>query len=262
MDDEKLTQPEIPPPPEVDDDLLNWMPPELVERARIYDERDAKASESMRKGRAKAVPTPPAGRNKAFSLGALTAGAGLLAVYWALAGTGANGQQALQLRGRLWFALWMAGQAAMICIYLLYLLPLGGGLRRPALTAGLTVSLAVNIAANALLAAREEGDYSMGARIVMAIFSMLVVLAVSPNVWLLLGLLRRKTAEKRAAVLGCVGIAISLIGLISTLASKEKAAAASQPPYLTAVSIAQQLGYILLIGTWPVLDRAMLSKKV
>ena len=253
MDNENIA------PQEQNEDLLDWVPPELAERARIYEERDANTSKKKAK-RMRGPATPPEGKFQRGSLVLLIAGMSLLALNWFLAAVGVNGQQAVMQKGRLWFALWMVSQACTLCVYLLFLLPLGREMRRPALITIMGAGLLSNVVANASVIVREEGDYSLGLRLTMAAIMTAIALAVTPNVWLLSGLLRRKTAEKRAAALGLISIAISLVGLISTLA-QGRAAAASPPLYVNAIGIAQMLMYSFLLAGWPVLDRAVLTPK-
>jgi hypothetical protein len=243
------------PAPAQDDDLLGWMPPELVERARAYEERDAGAGQPKGKRERMSFTAPPGGRHRALSLAALAGGAMLLLLGTLLSATGARGAQALLEKGRLWFALWLAGQAATLCVYLLCLLPLGQKPRRPALAAALGAGLAFALAASVTTMAPRGGD-SLPFRIISIFFALLLAMAFSPNSWLLLGLLRRRSSERFSALMGSVNLAISLFGLTAALAKGKTDASAP----ITALGLVQGLCYLCLVASWPILDRAVLSK--
>jgi len=245
MNDENLAPQEAQAP--ADDDLLNWMPPELVERARYTAEKDAKTFEP--KKRRLNLVTPPAGKRKKLSLAALLCGVLLLAANTVLSATGANGQLAVMQKSRLWFALWMTGQAAMLCVYLLSLLPLSKEMRRPALLTVLGTVLIANSVSGIIVSLRQEGDFPLAFLIGMIVFSSLLILAFSPELWLMLGVLRGKTTEKLSAMMG------SVILLISLIMAKRDAAA-----YLSALKFVQGLCYVTLLFSWPVLERPVLSK--
>jgi hypothetical protein len=247
MDDNNRT-----PPPEPDDDLLDWMPPELVERARQTAERDAGAAPPRAKRRRADYTKPPGGRRPLFSLAALAGGALLLAVGTALSATGARGAQGLAEKGRPGFALWLAGQSATLCVYLFCLLPLGRRARRPALAAALGAGLALSLAAS--LAAMLRGGRGKGIELLSVAFAALLTMAFSPNLWLILGMLRRRTTEKFSALMGSANLAVGLVGLIAALAGHK----ADRSTAFTALSLAQGLCYLALLASWPVLDRAVL----
>jgi len=251
MDDNNQT----PASPEPDDDLLSWMPPELVERARQYEERDAGTGQPKGKRRRVDYTAAPKGKHRALSLAALAGGGLLLILGTFLSATGSRGAQALPEKGRLWFALWLAGQAATLCIYLLCLLPMGQKLRRSALAAALGLGLAFALAASVTTMAPRDSD-SLSYRIITILFALLLAMAFSPNSWLLLGILRRRSSEKFSVLMGSVNLAIGLLGLIATLAGGKTDA--STP--ITALGIVQGLCYLCLIASWPILDRAVLSK--
>ena len=250
MDDKDIT-----PPP--DDDLLNWMPPELVERARQYEERDAGIQQKPNgKRRRVDFTAPPEGKHRPLSLIALTIGALLLILGTTLSATGARGAQALLEKGRLGFVLWLAGQAATLCIYLVCLLPLRQKPRRPALAAALGLGLAFMLAASAITLPPRGSD-GLAYQIVTFFLALALAAAFSPNAWLLLGILRRRSSEKFSVLMGGFTFAFGLLSLISTLAGGR--ADASTP--ITALGVVQGLCYLTLIASWPVLDRSVLSKK-
>ena len=242
-----------PPTPEADDDLLNWMPPELIERAREYAQRDANTNPIKGKKKRIDYAVPPKGNHWALSLATLAGGALLLVIGTFLQGTGSLALKALEDKGDLWFSLWLAGQAGTLCVYLLCLLPLDKKLRRAALVLALSVSLAFGLAAS--VTTMRPGDsesISPTAQLVVILFSLLIALAFHANTWLLLGVLRRKTTEKFSALMGGITLAISLLGLLAGLSETGA--------LVTALGIAQGLCFLCLIATWPVLDRALLPK--
>jgi len=272
-----------------DDDLLNWMPPELVERARVQAERDAQSAapgKSGRFGRTRAQQKPvryvepPRGEHRGRSLAAAVLGALLLTggSLWQALGTRAPAS-----RGTLWLALWAIGQAAGLCVYLLCLFPMGNilpirnsvptssslptgnkdpaekKLRRPALIAALGAHLLFGMAASVVAELRKgPGNDSPAVWITAMVIAPLLALAFAPGLWLLLGALRRKTTEKFAAFTAGVSLAVGLLGLILTLTGG-KAATAQPPVHISALNLAQSLCFLYLIATWPVLDRAVLT---
>ena len=245
------------PLPEADDDLLNWMPPELIERARRYEERDANTQPPKDKKKRIDYTKPPKGRHRTLSLAALAGGALLLVIGAILSLIGENGTQAMLEKGRLWLALWLAGQAGTLGVYLLCLLPLGKS-RRPALVFALGAGLVFGLAASVTVMLRgDRGEASPAFQIVTVIFSLLIAMAFHANTWLILGALRRKTTEKFSALMGGVNLAISLLGLITTLARGN----ADTAVLVTALGIVQGLCYLCLLVSWPVLDRCVLSKE-
>ena len=244
-------------PPEPDDDLLDWMPPELVERARKYEERDASTKQSKVKKKRVDYTVPPKAKRKRFSLGALAGGALLMAVSTALSATGAYGAQSVQEKGRVWLALWLAGQAFTLCVYLLFLLPMPKKPRRAALILTLGGGLAFGLAASMTnMMPVESESVSLPVQIITLIFALLLALAFSPNLWLMLGALRRKTTEKFSVLMGGINLAIGLLGLITTLAKGNT----GMGTLVTALNIGQGLCFLCLVASWPVLDRAVLSK--
>jgi len=252
LDNENLIPQEAETPQ--DDDLLNWTPPELTQRALYTAQKDA----GNYRGKKKKVDLskPPAGKHRTLSLALLLSGAALLVLGTILAATGANGQQAVLEKGRLWYALWMSGQASTLCIFLLFLLPLDRDMRRPALFTVLGAGLAFFVPATIVTMLRQDGDMQAGALATGIIFIVLVSLACSPSLWLLLGMARRRSGEKAAAVAGCVMVFLNLMGLFGTLSG---GANASPPAYVLALEILQGGCYVALLFNWPVLERPVLS---
>jgi len=232
------------------------MPPELVERARIQAECDAvsAAPGKSRRARAKQKPVryaePPRGRHRGRSLAAAVLGALLLAVssLWLALGT-----QAPANRGPLWLALWGAGQAATLCVFLLCLFPLRKAPRRLALIASLGAGLLFGMAASVAAELRRESDMSPAVQVTAMVIATLLALAFAPSLWLLLGALRRKTTEKFAALTAGVSFAVGLLSLLTTLAGG-KAATADPPVCISALELVQSLCFLYLIGSWPVLE--------
>ena len=244
MDDKNLTPQEQ---NTTEDELLAWVPPELVERAHATAEKDAgrKPDGSGKMGRQRVnYAQPPAGSRRGLSLAALAGG-----ILFLLSGTvfSAVSINSVQKTGPLAFALWMAGQVLSLCIYLLCLIPLGKKPRRALLMAAIGANLASGIAA--LMASSEHKAGSIALSIFFGLF-------LSPNTWLLVGLLRRRTAEKLAVLMGGIFLGISFLGLVGTLASGK----AATPVHVTAINLAQGLCWLALLATWPVLDRAVLEK--
>jgi len=241
----------------VDEDLLDWMPPELVERARQTAEKDAGiATRKTKKSRAD-LTTPPEGKSRPFSLAALAGGALLLIPVTYLSATGAGGAQNLLEKGRLWLALWLVSQAATLCAYLLCLLPLREAKRRSALVLALGAGLAFALAASAANMLRGTGgNTAPSLQIAALVVSMLLAMAVSPNLWLILGVLRRRSTEKFSALMGGINLGIGALGLLAALAGGK--ADALTP--ITALSLVQGLCYLCMLISWPILDRAVLSE--
>ena len=255
MDDENLTQGTAGQTPPADDDLLGWMPPELTQRARYTAEKDAGIYPSKKKKKMD-FTKPPAGKHRALSLAMLIGGAVLLALSTTLAASGANGEQAVLEKGRIWYALWIIGQAASLCVYLLFLLPLSSDMRRPALFTIMGAGLLSSLGGGLTALLGQRGDYALGFVIASIVFTLLLALAFTPSVWLLLGLARRRTSERAAAVMGCVNILIQLIGLIGKLTGS---GTDSPPAYVTALDIVQCACFVTLLFNWPVLEQPVLK---
>jgi len=257
MDDETLAPQEAP-----DDDLLNWVPPELEQRAILTAEKDAgiyRSKKIQRKRKEKRLDfgKPPAGRNSKLALAFLLGAALFLALGTILAATGANGQQAMQDKTQLGFALWMSGKAAVLCVLLLFFLPLDKAIRRPVMLTMILASLIFNAAgelpgAMQTAAAGATGEVPTEALVAIAVVGTLLGLVFFPDAWLLLGLARRRSSEKLAAVLGCVPVLVCLLTVITDLIKPE---AAKRPVYLTAMEGLQLGCYVALLFSWPVLDR-------
>jgi len=244
-------------PAQDDDDLLNWMPPELLERARRYEERDANTKQPKSKKKRVDYTVPPKGKRRGLSLGALAGGALVMAVSTALSSMGKYGARNAAEKGRLWLALWLTGQAFTLCVYLLFLLPLPKKPRRAALMLTLGAGLAFSLAASMTnMLPVESESVSLAFQLITILFALLLALAFSPNLWLMLGALRRKTTEKFSVLMGGVNLAISLLGLISALARGN----AGVGTLVTALNLVQGLCFLCLLACWPVLDRAVLSK--
>ena len=244
-------------PAQDNDDLLDWMPPELVERSRKYEERDANTKQPKIKKKRVSFTEPPRAKRRGFSLAALAGGALVMAVSTSLSAMGNHGAQALAEKGRVWLALWLAGQAFTLCVYLLFLLPMPKKPRRAALILTLGGGLAFGLAASMTnMMPVESESVSLAAQIITIFFALLLALAFSPNLWLMLGALRRKTTEKFSVLMGGVNLAVSLLGLVTTLARGDT----GMGTLVTALNIGQGLCFLCLLATWPVLDRAVLPK--
>jgi len=252
MDDETQA-----PAPAQDDDLLSWVPPELAQRAQYAAAKDAGVYQSkriMKKKKEKRADfkKPPAGSHRELSLAFLLGGATLLVLGTILVAAGANGQQAVLDKTRLGFGLELSGRAALLCVYLLFLLPLRRETRRPALFTMMGALLLFNGAASWVTTMR---DSPVG----FLVAGVLLTLLLTPETWLLLGLARRKTSEKLAAVMGCgILFIIEPTNLAVALATPEKA---QDPVYIIAMRVIQGACYIALLFTWPVLDRPVLAGK-
>lgn len=257
MDDENLTQDTAEQTPPVEDDLLGWMPPELTQRARYTAEKDAGIYPSKKKKKVD-FNRPPAGKHRTLSLAMLIGGAVLLALSTTLAAAGANGEQAVLEKGRIWYALWIVGQAASMCVYLLFLLPLSRDMRRPALFTIMGAGLLCSLGGGLIAILSQRGDYPLGFMIATTAFTLLLALAFTPSVWLLLGLARGKTSEKAAAVMGCVNVLVQLIGLIGKLTGS---GTQTPPAYVTALDVVQCVCYVILLFNWPVLERPVLLQE-
>jgi len=259
MDDETLAPQEAP-----DDDLLDWVPPELEQRAILAAEKDAgiyRSKKIQRKRKEKLLDSPPAGRHGKLALAFLLGAALLLVLGTILAATGANGQQALQEKTQLGFALWMSCKAATLCVLLLFFLPLDQAIRRPVMFTMMCAVLIFNLAGElvgnirevtAQAAAEAMEGTPMEVLVASAVVLSLLSLAIHPDLWLLLGLARRKSREKLAAVVGCISVFGCLMMVISNLIKPETALA---PIYLTAIDGLLWGCYVALLFTWPVLER-------
>ncbi len=239
-----------------DDDLLRWMPPELEARAEYTAQKDA----HLVTPKAKRIDfqAPPRGDNPKKSKLFLVLGIAMLLISTLLSAIGANGQAAVIQNGRLWFALWMIGQALSLCAFLLFLFRFNPDMRRPALLTVLGANIVFNWAAGIASLMHRPSDFSVGVKIGAAIFLTLLATAITPSFWLFLGVVRRRSTEKVATVMSSIAIAISLIGLISTIA-KGNALTAVPRAYVTAIEIAQSVFFLLVIAGWPVLTRPVLE---
>ncbi|MCL2299968.1 MAG: hypothetical protein FWC27_07465 [Firmicutes bacterium] len=242
MDDENLVPQEAEAAP--DDDLLNWTPPELTQRALYTAQKDAGNYQAKKKRLD--LANPPEGKHKTLSLALLLGGVALLVLGTVLAAAGANGQQAVMEKGRLWYALWISGQAAKLCVFLLFLLPLEKDMRRPALFTLLGAGLVFEVASAILTTLHQQVEAQRSVLVAGTVFLVLVCLACSPSLWLLLGLARRKTSERMAALAGCAFLFLTVM-------------TAGPPLYLAATGILQGACYIALLFTWPVLERPVLA---
>ena len=259
MDDETLAPQEAP-----DDDLLAWEPPELTQRAILAAEKDAgiyRSKKIQRKRKEKLLDSPPAGRHGKLALVFLLGAALFLALGAILAATGANGQQAMQEKTQQGFALWMSGKAAVLCVLLLFFLPLDKAIRRPMMFTMMLASLIFNAAGELIgpirnvtadAAAVVAEGVTVGVHVASLIVFTLFLLAFYPEVWLLLGMVRRKSRERLAAVLSCVTVFTFLMMVISNLTNPETI---TRPVYLTVIDVLQWSCYVALLFTWPVLDR-------
>ena len=265
MDDKDLTPQEqeqeqsLPP----DDDLLDWIPPELAERARATEEKDAGTTPPA-KGRKRRTDyaVQPKGTRRGLSLALLLCAMLMMIAGTIVQATGSNGLQAVLLKGRAWFALWVIGQAATLCIYLLCLLPLEKELRRLLLGTALGMNLAFGVAASVAAALNQEAaGMSPALRILSIIFAPLVALLFSTNMWLLLGVLRRRTAEKISALMGSVALGIVLLGLLASLFPSPNSGPPKTPVGVIALDLLQGAFWLGLLVTWPVLDRAVLARR-
>jgi len=243
MDDENLAREQAP-------DDLDWTPPELTQRALYTAQKDAGNFQGKKK-RLDLKKQPP-GNNRTLSLALLLGGALFLVVGTIVAATGANGQQAVLEKGRLWYALWMSGQAAMLCVFLLFLLPLEKDMRRPALFTVMGAGLAFSAVGEWI------GSMHITTAGILAV-SLLLALAFTSEVWLLLGLARRKTTERLACVMGSVNLFIGLVTLLGNLANPNMADA---PIYITVLRLLQGGCFVALLFTWPVLERPVLERPV
>ena len=98
------------------------------------------------------------------------------------------------------------------------------------------------------------------------LYALLVALLgslLSPLPWLLLGAARRRDTEKLAALLLGIALALSLLGTLTQLLPPRPGAAPRDPVRpVQQINILQNLFFLLLIVTWPVLSRPVLEKKI
>lgn len=245
---------------EQDDELMDWVPPELVERARLTAEREEKAAQ-MPSGppKAKSFARAPKGKNKTLALAMLAGAILFLLVGTILAGTGNNAQISVANKGRVWLVLWLTSQALVLCMYLLFLLPLKRDMRRPSLITIMGAYLVFTAVSGGItLMKQDDGGSTLGVRIAAMVVATLIVLLLTPAFWLFRGALRRRSAEKAAALMCFINVFVTFFSLISTL-TKGAAATAATPVYVSALEVAQGICFFILLTQWPVLDRPVLG---
>ena len=256
-------------PTEQDD----WMPPELVERARLAAERDAgslekreakRAKEEKRRQRGIGLRYPPAGRHRGLS-----AAFGVLSLLALLAGAllsfvGPFAAAELENEGPQGRLLGLLSLAALFALLLVMLLPVPKRAYRPALLALLGAALPLHLAQGMATALHRypEGTATMQA-IPNAILGAAVVTLLSALPWLLLGAARRRNTEKLAALFLGIALSISLFGILAQLLPARPGQPAPDPVRpVQQINVLQNLFFLLLIVTWPVLSRPVLSNLV
>jgi hypothetical protein len=233
------------------DDLLNWQPPELVARANDYAARDAAVAANVQEKQARSAKRqarkgqPPVGKHPRLSLGALC----VCVIFTVLdmAQTyvfRASYEEALKSRGLLGLALGTALAVVFIALMLVILLPL----RRRRAVLAIALGLWIFIAGAQCVVTMLHGNAGVSAaRLVAATAAgTLVILLLSPPLWLLIGCLRGKSTERLATAL------LLALAVVTVLSQRAK-------PLVCALSLVQNLSYALLLFSWPVLTKPMLQ---
>ena len=232
--------------PREEEDLLEWMPPELVERARTAAERDAHSAE-RRTSRQKKDK-----RGRAAALAVICSGLQLAAIFFAL-----FGRRTEEIKGALSLTAHLLLAVLMLLVYLVFLLPWPQDERRKALAALTLLCCAVFFVRGAAVMRRGSA-----AEIVASCLGMLILVVLSPVPWLMLGALRRKHMRV-AAVMAFLAVALALF----VNAAKAANAQMTGEPAPDKAAAYTLLGYLqnLLLGVlllvWPVVEQPILTKK-
>ncbi|MDR0531195.1 MAG: hypothetical protein LBG83_03925 [Oscillospiraceae bacterium] len=251
---------------ESNETLSEWLPPELAERARVAAARDAQTAERIAAKKTKdrdkknrkdrEPPKPPEPRNPRFALAITLLGLALYLareVATALAAPGrAAGVAALNY----------AAAACTALVYVKFLV--GRRWHKPVLGALLALGLGCGVA-SALWSTALEPERSQRA---IGYASAALALILSPMFWLLYGLLRRQSAERRAGLMQLVVLIISLLSLLLGGAARLMNLAQQKPaaaePLITperALNFFEGVALLFLLMNWPVLDRTILGEK-
>ena len=233
----------------------DWIPPELAERAKITAERDAATAEklanSAEKKKKRKPLGPPETRNPRFAF--IVSGICLL---FFLAGYAATYLTEPPVGSPRKILSWI-GAVFSVLIYLKFMLPVLKQHHKLILGILLAGKLICN-SATAVIDALAEADAANQAS---GLVSVVFLLLVSPMFWLLYGILRRQSSEKRAAIIQFVVFIIlflillvtAIIWLVNRLQGKPYDNELLRLPRL--FSMLQGAGLALLLMNWPVLDR-------
>jgi len=233
----------------------DWLPPELVERAKITAERDAATAAKLADGadkKQKRKPLgPPEARNPRFAF--VVSGICLLLF---LAGSAAAYQT--DAAGSLLAQIlsWVSA-AFSVLIYLKFMLPVLKKHHKLILGILIAVKVLCSSAAAIITSLAETDRTKMASGLVAAALA----LAISPMFWLLYGIVRRQSSEKRAALIQLASSAILLLSLliaaIAWLVNRLKGKPFSSDLFTLSrlFNLLHGVGIVFLLMSWPVLDR-------
>ena len=222
-----------------EDELQDWVPPELIERARVAAERDAASRQQQQKKQPRR--RQKAERKSHRGLAAVMLG---LSIALLLAGVVtrllAEGKQ----RGRL--AAHIAVAVLTVLVQIKLLLPMKKFSHRKALLVLLPLNLAAIYTAYAwALRTVSPPAENRTSWLVMSIILTVAMAALSPTLWLLFGVARGKRTERLAAVMAFVLLGIQLLS--------------------RAMAVTDVLGYVqsaafaLALLAWPVTQTPVLQ---
>jgi len=236
-------------------DDQDWLPPELVERAKITAERDAATAEKLandaeKKQKRKSLG-PPEARNPRFAF--LISGVCLLLFLAGFIESYLTKPPASLLENIL---NWVATGFSVL-IYLKFMLPVFK--KHHKLILGILIAVKVLCSsASTVIAALAETDPTKKSS---SLFAAGLALLISPMFWLLYGIIRRQSSEKRAALIqlavSAVLLILLLIGAIAWFINRIKGNPFNSDMFTLSrlFNLLHRTGMVLLLMNWPVLDR-------
>jgi hypothetical protein len=238
------------------------MPPELLERARVSAERDAKTQEKLQarqdryRGRGR-LGAPPGGRHRA--LAAAWAVLSLLGLAAGVAGSFATAE--LGRADPLGAALGLLRVAATAALLLVALSSLPPKKYRAALLALLAAGVLLTFAQSFVGTLRSPSENAPLPPAANAIGGALFATLFSAQPWLLLGAARRRSTERLAALLLGISMGLFLFVILAQplirLANPGKELEVTPWDF---VGMSHQLFLFLLLLSWPVVSRPLRGK--
>jgi len=240
----------------------DWLPPELVERAKITAERDAataaKLAEGSQKKKKRKPLGPPEARNPRFAF--IVSGLCLLLF---LAGSVASYLREAPAGLPVQILNWISTGCSVL-IYLKFMLPVLKKHHKLILGIPLAVKLLCGIASAVIVALAESDRTKMTSGLAAAVLRPLI----NPMFWLLYGIVRRQSSEKRAGLVQLAASAVLFVSLlivaIDWLVSHLKGTPFSNGDLFTLSRLFNLLhgtGMVLLLMNWPVLERSASFEK-
>ena len=240
---------------------LDWFPPELAERARIAEERDILTAERLAEGTGGKQKRKPLGAPEASNprFAFIISGFCLLfflaahaALYWKEPPVG------LLEKSLNW-----ASAAFSALIFLKFMLPVLK--KRHKLILGILLAgKLLSSSASELITALAEADQAKKASSLAAVaFGLLI----SPMFWLLYGILRRQSSEKRAGLVQLAKLVMLLITLliggIGWIVNRINGKPFNSDFFslFQLFNLFHGAGLVLLLMNWPVLERSAFWEK-